>query len=214
MSARPLTPDEEAAEQQIREQASATGEVLPLDELAGRLGLTDQEQQALLLCVAPELDRAYERVIAYVLDDLDRRFPCVELLTLVTAGSGLGGLAPRGVLARTGRLRLLGLLIPHGEAPTELRQELRVPADVVDFLLGDGGDLAGPGPRSWCRADPADHRDAAAARRGDTWTAWARPYGRATWTWWSLGSARAGQHEAVFALAQAAGMPLRQVSRP
>ena len=138
---------------------------LPLDELAGRFGLTDDEQQALLLCAAPELDRAYERVIAYILDDLNRRFPCVELLTAVTAGSGLGGLAQRGVLARSGRLRLLGLLTPYGEAPTELRQELRVPSGVVDFLLGGGGDLAVLAHDPGAVPIPDDRRDPAAGRR-------------------------------------------------
>ena len=204
-----LTLEEQAAEQQIREQAAAAGMVLPLDELAG-LGLTDQEQQALLLCAAPELDRAYERVIAYVLDDLNRRFPCVELLTLITAGSGLGGLAERGVLSRSGRLRLLGLLTPYGEAPTDLRQELRVPSGVVDYLLGHGGDLAvlahdpGAVPIPETVAMPpqldAAHLDrlAKAMRAGDL---------DLVGIW---GSPRAGQREAVYALALAAGMPLRQ----
>jgi hypothetical protein len=205
-----LSPEEQAAEQQIREQAAAAGVVLPLDALARQLDLTDQEQQALLLCAAPELDRAYERVIAYVLDDLNRRFPCVELLTLITAGSGLGGLAERGVLSRTGRLRLLGLLTPHGEAPTELRQELRVPPAVVDYLLGHGGDLAllahdpGAVPIPETIAIPtqldAAHLDrlAKAIRAGDL---------ELVGIW---GSPRDGQREAVYALAQAAGMPLRQ----
>ena len=207
-----LTPAEQAAEQQVREQASAAGVALPLDELAGRLGLTDDEQQALLLCAAPELDRAYERVIAYILDDLNRRFPCVELLTAVTAGSGLGGLAQRGVLGRSGRLRLLGLLTPYGEAPTELRQELRVPPGVVDFLLGSGGDLAvlahdpGAVPVPATATVPpqldAAHLDrlGKALREGDL---------DLIGVW---GSPRVGQHEAVYALARAAGMPLRQVT--
>ena len=179
-----------------------------------RLGLTDDEQQALLLCAAPELDRAYERVIAYVLDDLNRRFPCVELLTMITAGSGLGGLAERGVLARSGRLRLLGLLTPYGEAPTDLRQELRVPVGVVEFLLGNGGDLAvlahdpGAVPVPETVAIPpqvdAAHLDrlGKALRAGDL---------DLVGIW---GSPRVGQHEVVYALAQAAGMPLRQVDRP
>ena len=137
-----LTPEEEAAEQKLREEAAVAGLTLPLDELASRLGLTGDEQQALVLCAAPELDRAYERVIAYILDDLNRRFPCVELFTAVTAGSGLGGVAQRSLLGRTSRLRLLGLLTPYGEAPTDLRQELRVPPGAVDYLLGNGGDLA------------------------------------------------------------------------
>lgn len=207
----PLTPAEQAAEQQLRDEAAAAGLTLPLDELAGSFGLTDNEQQALLLCTAPELDRAYERVIAYILDDLNRRFPCVELLTAVTAGSGLGGLAQRGVLARTGRLRLLGLLVPYGEAPTELRQELRVSPGVVDFLLGRGGDPAvlahdpGAVPIPDTTAIPpqldAAHLDrlGKALRAGDL---------DLVGVW---GPPRAGQHEAVHALARAAGMPLRQV---
>jgi hypothetical protein len=205
-----LTPEEEAAEQELREQSSAAGLVLPLDELAERLGLTDQEQQALLLCVAPEVDRAYERVIAYILDDLNRRFPCIELLTLITAGSGLGGLAERGMLSRSGRLRLLGLLTSYGEALTDLRRELRVPPGVVDFLLGHGGDLAllahdsGAVPIPENIAIPpqlnAAHLDrlAKAIRAGDL---------DLVGVW---GSLRAGQRESVYALALAAGMPLRQ----
>ena len=206
-----LTLEEQAAEQQIREQATAAGIVLPLDELAG-LGLTNEEQQALLLCVAPELDRAYERVIAYVLDDLNRRFPCVELLTLITAGSGLAGLAERGVLSRSGRLRLLSLLMPYGEGPTDLRQELRVASGVVEFLLGYGGDLAvlahdpGAVPTPDSAAIPPQleaaqlHRLGNAMRTGDL---------DLIGIW---GPPRAGQHEAVHALALAAHLPLRQVN--
>ena len=207
----PLTPAEQAAEQQLRDEAAAAGMTLPLDELTGSFGLTDAEQQALLLCAAPELDRAYERVIAYILDDLNRRFPCVELLTMVTAGSGLGGLAQRSTLARTGRLRLLGLLNPYGEAPTELRQELRVSPAVVDFLLGGGGDLAvlahDPGavliPEAAAIPPQVDaerlHRLGKALRAGDL---------DLVGVW---GPLRAGQHEVVHALARAAGMSLRQV---
>jgi ATPase family associated with various cellular activities (AAA) len=207
-----LTIEEHAAEQQVREEAAAAGIALPLDELAGRFGLTDDEQQVLLLCVAPELDRAYERVIAYILDDLNRRVPCVELLTLIIGGSGLGGLAERGVMSRRGRLRLLGLLTPYGEAPTDLRQELRVSPGVVDFLLGCGGDLAilahDPGavpiPEMVAMPPQVDaaqlDRIAKALREGevDLVGIWGPP--------------RAGQHEVVYALAQAAGMPLRQVA--
>ena len=206
----PLTPPEEAAEQQIREEALAADVALPLDELADRFGLTGDEQQALLLCAAPDLDRAYERVIAYILDDLNRRFPCVELLTAVTAGSGIGGLAQRGVLGRSGRLRLLGLLTVYGEAPTDLRQELRVPAGVVEFLLGNGGDLAvlahDPGavqvPATIVVPPQVDAahlgRLGKALKAGDL---------DLVGVW---GPPRTGQHEVVYALAQAAGMPLRQ----
>jgi hypothetical protein len=207
-----LTPSEQDAERQVREEAAAAGVLLPLDELAGRCELIDEEQQALLLCAAPELDRAYERVIAYILDDLNRCFPCVELLTAVTAGSGIDGLAQRGVLRRTGPLRRLGLLIPHGEAPTALRQELRLAPGLVDFLLGDGGDLAVLAHDPAAVVTPTavamvPHVDAArlnrlakALRVGDL---------DLVGVW---GPPRTGQHEVVHALARAAGMPLRQVA--
>jgi hypothetical protein len=207
-----LTPAEQAAEQQLRDEAAATGMTLPLAELADRLGLTDDEQRALVLCTAPELDRDYERVIAYVLDDLNRRFPCMELLTLITTGSGLSGLAERRVLSGSGRLRRLGLLIPFGEAATELRQELSVPAGVIDYLLGNGGDLAilahDPGavpiPETIAIPPQLDAVDldrlGKALRVGelDLIGVW--------------GPQRAGQHEVVHTLARAAGMPLRQVA--
>ena len=104
------------------------------------------------------------------------------------------------------------MLTPYGEAPTELRQELRVPSGVVDFLLGGGGDLAvlahdpGAVPVPATVAIPpqvdAAHLDrlGKALRVGDL---------DLVGVW---GSPRAGQHEVVHALAQAAGMPLRQVA--
>jgi hypothetical protein len=206
-----LTPPEEAAERQVREEALAASVLLPLDELATRCGLTRHEQQVLLLCAAPELDRAYEWLIAFVLDDLNRRYPCVELLTALTVGSGIAGLARRGVFGRVGRLRLLGLVIPYGEAPTELRQEMRIAPGLVDFLLGCGGDLAVlahdlgavPVPATVALPPQVDvaylDRLGKALRVGDL---------DLVGIW---GPPRAGQHEVVHALARAAGMPLRQV---
>ena len=115
------------------------------------------------------------------------------------------------MLSRTGQLRLLGLLTAYGEAPTELRQELRVPAGTVDFLLGHGGDLAllahDPGavpiPETVAMPPQVDATlvrtlgMALSAGDVDLLGVW--------------GPLRAGRHEVVCALAQAAGMPLRQV---
>ncbi len=207
----PVTEAERADEAALRERAAAAGLTLPLDELAGQVDLTPGEQDALLLCAAPELDRAYERIFAYVLDDLNRRLPCAELLCAVTAGPAGERLARRQLLGRAGRLRRLGLLQVHGTAPTELRQELRLAPGVADFLLGSGADLAvlahDPGavaipPRSTL----PPHVDGGLLER----------LGKAlhagdldlVGVW---GAPRAGQHEVVLALAQAAGLPLRRV---
>ncbi len=103
-------------------------------------------------------------------------------------------------------------MIPYGEAPTELRQEVRVAPGLVDFLLGGGGDLAvlahDPGAvpvPATVEVPPhvdAEHLDrlGKALRVGDL---------DLIGVW---GASRAGQHEVVHALAQAAGMPLRQAT--
>ncbi|MEV3987778.1 ATP-binding protein [Streptomyces sp. NPDC049837] len=80
----PRRPEPEA-ERELRRRTSARGTVLPLDALATRFGLTRAEQDALLLVAAPELDRGYERIYAYIVDNLNRRLPSVELLVTVGA---------------------------------------------------------------------------------------------------------------------------------
>ncbi|CAL9316647.1 AAA family ATPase [Streptomyces sp. SudanB25_2051] len=76
---------EPEAEQRLRRRAAADGVRLPLDALAAAYGLTRAEQDVLLLAAAPELDRGYERIYAYIVDNLNRRLPNVELLVTVAA---------------------------------------------------------------------------------------------------------------------------------
>ena len=126
----------------MRQTAAEAGLPLPLDELAARFGLGREEQDALLLVAAPEVDPAYERIYAYVLDDLARRLPCVELLARVGAGSPAERLQRRHWLGPAGTLRRSGLLVAVGDAPTDARQELRLAPGLLDFLLGVRLDLA------------------------------------------------------------------------
>jgi hypothetical protein len=137
-----LSADEQADEQLLRDEAAAAGQALPLDRLTSELELTAFELEALLVCAAPEVDRSFERIIAYVLDDLQRRMPCVELMAALTAPCESERLARRASLGRFGRLRRLGLLRPLGEAPTEWRQELRLGRGVLELLLGQVDTLA------------------------------------------------------------------------
>src|SRR4051794_16760223 len=62
-------PDAEA-EAVLRARAQHAGVTLPLDRLALQFELTDFEQFAVLACAAPELDRSYERIYAFILDEL------------------------------------------------------------------------------------------------------------------------------------------------
>jgi hypothetical protein len=128
------------SEQHLRRLAAARGVALPLDTLAMRFGLSRQEQDALLMVAGPELDAGYERIYAYIVDNLNRRAPCVELLVTVGAEAPADRLALRRSLSATGRLRRFGLVRALGEAPNEFAQEMGLGAGVFEFLLGWNGD--------------------------------------------------------------------------
>ncbi|MFD7816106.1 ATP-binding protein [Streptomyces sp. NPDC059785] len=224
---------EPEAERQLRRRASAEGSTLPLDALATRFGLTRADQDALLLVAAPELDRGYERIYAYIVDNLNRRLPSVELLVTVGAAGAIGPatdvgadgnperpddagagarLALRRALGPTGPLRRYGLLRPHGEAPVELSQELLLGPGVLEFLLGWGGDvgLIGHDPGEMVEPEP---RVLSPYLSSERLTRLGRALGAGDLDLAGLwGCPPGGQLDAVQALARAAGAPLRQLT--
>ena len=77
-------------EERVQARIEAGREVgieLSLPRLARLFGLTPLEVEALVICLAPELDRKYDRLYAYLQDDITRRKPSVDLiLDLLCAG--------------------------------------------------------------------------------------------------------------------------------
>jgi ATPase family protein associated with various cellular activities (AAA)/winged helix domain-containing protein len=139
-------PIDRAAERELR---TLSGDRLPFDLLVRVLGLSRFEGDAILLCAAAEVDRAYGRIFAYILDDLNRRQPCVELLCSVAAPDVGASLARRREAGRFGRLRRAGLVLAAGDGSSELRQELRIAPALLEWLLEAEGDPA-------AFVDPAD----------------------------------------------------------
>jgi hypothetical protein len=148
----PGAPDRPAAElaQELGQELAQEEELralsfdrLPLDAVARAFGLSPFEQDALLLCAAGEVDSRYERVFAYIHDDLDRRHPSVDLLCNVPGHDTDDPLARRAEAGRFGRLRRTGLLAASGDARSELRQELRIAPALFEWLLTGDGDPAG-----------------------------------------------------------------------
>lgn len=62
------------------QESRKRGIVLGLDHLAVAFGLTRSDLDILVLCMAPELNSGYERVFAYLQDDMTRRKPSVGLV--------------------------------------------------------------------------------------------------------------------------------------
>jgi hypothetical protein len=137
-----LTAEEEHLEQEVRRRAGSAGIILPLDRLQESLKLTPIEEDAVVLCTASELDRSYERIFAYILDDLYRRLPCVELICLALGESMESRVPLQHALGRFGRLRRYGILQPVGESPNELRQELRLGTGLFEYLTGGSEEIA------------------------------------------------------------------------
>jgi hypothetical protein len=111
--------------------------------LADRFDLTDREVDALLLCLAPEFDRKYERVYAYLQDDITQTRPTVGLVLDVLADGERERLDAREVFSRASPLvsdRLVRLSA-EGDAPL-LAHAVTADQRVVDYLLG--GDEVDP----------------------------------------------------------------------
>ena len=126
---------EKGVEDATRQLALAFERAEPSDALRKvyyELSLTFLELQALVLCLAPELDAKYQTIYGVLNDDLGRR---AATLGLVCALLG-EPLVVRNELARAGALIKWKLL--EGGAPLPYADEpLRLDAAIVDWLLGD-----------------------------------------------------------------------------
>ena len=124
-----------------RKAASVGGTVvLRLDRLATLFDLTPFDVDALLICLAPELDLRYERLYAYLQDDVTRKRPSVDLVLNLLSPSFAAKLASRQRFTEAAPLikhRLLTLFDdPSHHQPPLLSKVLKVDERVVRYLLG------------------------------------------------------------------------------
>ena len=99
------------------------GVPLRLAGLAGMFDLTAFDLDVILVCLAPELDRGYERLYAYLHDDVMRRRPTVDLL--------------------------LNLLCPDLETKIGARARFAPPAPLLEHHLVQLREEPGHGSSSW-----------------------------------------------------------------
>jgi len=116
--------------------ALAAGRVLRLDLVRAAFELSAADQGALLACLAPELDLRFERLFAYLQNDVARRRLCVQLLVRLFPDDADRSLPVRRLTATEGSLVGLRLLeaVRAGDGGLAGR-ELRVCEGVLAFLL-------------------------------------------------------------------------------
>ena len=102
--------------------------------------LSQFELDTLLIALAPEVDPRYERIFAYLQDDVSRRKPSVDLVLTLLCDSAADKLEERTVLASSSSLLANGLVRLAGdELVPALRREVCLDARVASFLLGETG---------------------------------------------------------------------------
>jgi winged helix domain-containing protein/ATPase family protein associated with various cellular activities (AAA) len=127
--------------------AEAAGQDLRLRRLATSFGLGPLDIELFLIALAPDLDPRFERLYAYLQDDVSRRRAsaglALELATAAVAGnrpSGPGsapGILDRARLGPAAPLVRGGLVIVDDPDRPFLTRSLRVPDRVTAHLLGD-----------------------------------------------------------------------------
>jgi SpoVK/Ycf46/Vps4 family AAA+-type ATPase len=144
-----LPPELRAAAQRRLDQLSAEisqhtaeslheGVPLRLAELAAMFDLTAFDLDAILVCLAPELDRGYERLYAYLHDDVTRRRPTVDLILSLLCPDLEAKIAARIRFSPAGPLLQHHLVQLH-EEPDQgfswLGRTVRLDPRVASFLL-------------------------------------------------------------------------------
>src|SRR5262249_7928176 len=113
----------------------------PLAALAQRFGLENFDADLLLLALAPEIDLRYERVFAYLQDDVTRKRPTVELALNLLCASAEEKLERRSHFSSDGPLMRDGLIHvvpdPNQVEPPFLAHYLKLDEQVLKLLLGD-----------------------------------------------------------------------------
>jgi hypothetical protein len=125
---------------QRKQESISRGVMLCLNDLACLFGLTPFEIDVLLICLAPELDLRYERLYAYLQDDVTKKRPSVDLVLNLLCPSFQAKLELRQCFTSLAPLiqhHLLSLFDdPSHQKPPLLGQYLKVDERVVKYLLG------------------------------------------------------------------------------
>ncbi len=130
-----------AARHQAREETTLeAGIPLRLPILAERLGLNTFEQQVVLLTLAPEVERHYERLFGYLNDDITRRWPSIALALELFCDELTERMSCRPAFTPQAPLRSLRIIQVSEEANplplSLLSRGLKLDERLVSYLLG------------------------------------------------------------------------------
>jgi hypothetical protein len=121
-----------------RVQALAEAGTPPaLEVLVHLFGLTPFERNVLLLCLAPELDPTFERLYAYVQDDVTRKYATPHLALTLFGGEDEPG-TRNSFLPESPVRRFRLVILDPGPLPAAVQggRPMRLDERIVDYLRG------------------------------------------------------------------------------
>ena len=122
-----------------KKESRKQGVLLRLEQLSQLFHLSRLDIDLLLLCLTPELDRRYEKIFAYLQDDVTRKHPSIDLVLNVLTFSIEEKMDARRFFlpdAPLIRHRILQCYVdPGGQNATFLSHFLKVDDRIVNYLL-------------------------------------------------------------------------------
>jgi hypothetical protein len=124
----------------IELQAHARGDSPPLIQLCDLFGLSPFERDVILICLAVELDLRYERLYAYLQDDVTKKRPTIDLVLRLLGSSLDARVAYRQAFEPDAPLLRWDLITVHDDPgarrPVLLARYLKLDDRIAGFLLG------------------------------------------------------------------------------
>jgi hypothetical protein len=121
-------------------ESRQAGITLRLPHLSAVFGLSPIEAEMVVLALAPEFDLRYQKLYAYLQDDVSRRRPSVDLALRLLCFTPFERAVARDLFAESSPLvaqALLALIEDPTERPTPLiNRSLKVDDRIVEFLRG------------------------------------------------------------------------------
>lgn len=121
-------------------EARARGVTLTLHRLVALFGLSVFELRVILICLAAEIDLKYERLFAYLQDDVTKKRPTVDLVLRLLCPDAGARLAARSAFDRDAPLLTWDLVALHDDPgvrkPVLLARYLKLDERIADYLLG------------------------------------------------------------------------------
>ncbi len=135
----------EILEKDINKKVSATLKtrvLLTPVKLAQIFHLSPFEMQVLIICIAPELNHKYDKLFAYLQDDITRKKPSIDLALHLLCENEAERWAARGYFTENSPLFRNGILqvINDPQSPSgssDLAMFLKIEARFLNFLLGN-----------------------------------------------------------------------------